>query len=167
VRLFGQGGVAARGNTAMAEADSPFEPASLSSYPPIPEVGDGEDRPFSFSGIMLRMTISTGKSRMRPIMAVALAVVVGGFHATAARAADARHGADLAQRWCSSCHLVDSEHQKQADADVPSFAAIAKKPDFTPEKVAFFLLDPHPKMPNFSLSRNETADIAAYIGSLR
>jgi mono/diheme cytochrome c family protein len=32
--------------------------------------------------------------------------------------------------------------------------------------VAFFLLDPHPKMPNFPLSRSEAADLAAYIGTL-
>jgi hypothetical protein len=49
----------------------------------------------------------------------------------------------------------------------PPFATIATRSDFTPEKVAFFLLDPHPKMPNFPLSRSEAADIAAYIGSLR
>jgi len=79
---------------------------------------------------------------------------------------DAGHGGDLAKRWCSSCHLVEGG-QKQADADVPSFGAIARKSDFTAEKVAFFLLDPHPKMPNFSLTRTEAADIAAYIGSLR
>jgi hypothetical protein len=48
-----------------------------------------------------------------------------------------------------------------------SLAAIANKSDFSAEKLAFFLLDPHPKMPNFSLSRNEAGDIAAYIGSLR
>ncbi len=83
-----------------------------------------------------------------------------------ALAADADHGADLARRWCASCHLVDA-NQKRADADAPTFAAIAAKSDFTPEKVAFFLLDPHPKMPNFSLSRYEAADLAAYIGSLR
>ncbi len=81
-------------------------------------------------------------------------------------AADADHGGDLAKRWCAACHLVDGA-QKQASADVPSFAMIAQKSDFTPKKVAFFLLDPHPKMPNFPLSRNEAADIAAYIGSLR
>lgn len=85
---------------------------------------------------------------------------------SAAIAADADHGGDLAKRWCASCHLVTSD-QKQASADVPSFVSIARKPDFTPEKLAFFLLDPHPKMPNFPLSRNEAVDIAAYIGSLR
>ena len=80
-------------------------------------------------------------------------------------AADANNGAQLAKGWCATCHLVDSD-QKQASADVPPFAAIARKPVFTPEKVAFVLLDP-PKMPNFPLSRSEVADIAAYIRSLR
>jgi mono/diheme cytochrome c family protein len=88
------------------------------------------------------------------------------FGTSQALAADADHGGDLARRWCAACHLVEGG-QKQASADVPSFAMIAQKTDFTPEKVAFFLLDPHPKMPNFPLSRNEAADIAAYIGSLR
>ncbi|WP_371260795.1 cytochrome c [Bradyrhizobium sp. Cp5.3] len=85
---------------------------------------------------------------------------------TPALAADADHGADLAERWCASCHVVRSA-QTQASADVPSFASIARRPDFSVEKLAFFLLDPHPKMPNFPLSRAEAADIAAYIASLR
>jgi mono/diheme cytochrome c family protein len=84
--------------------------------------------------------------------------------ASPVRAADAAHGGDLAKRWCATCHLV-AAGQKQAD--VPSFAAVAAKADFSPEKAAYFLLDPHPKMPNFALSRSEAADIAAYIGSLR
>jgi mono/diheme cytochrome c family protein len=89
-----------------------------------------------------------------------------GLSGSALMAADANHGAELAKRWCAACHLVDSG-QTQASADVPPFATIARKSDFTPEKIAFFLLDPHPKMPNFPLSRSEAADLAAYIGSLR
>jgi len=96
----------------------------------------------------------------------ALMVAATAFVTSQALAADADHGGVLARRWCAACHLVDSA-QKQASADVPSFAMIAQKSDFTPEKVAFFLLDPHPKMPSFPLSRSEAADIAAYIGSLR
>ena len=94
-----------------------------------------------------------------------LAVAVTGLSGPVV-AADAQHGAELAKRWCATCHLVESG-QKQASADVPSFAAIAMKSDFTSEKVGFFLLDPHRKMPNFPLSRNEAADLAAYIGALR
>ena len=101
---------------------------------------------------------------LRPILILMTAAAVPwGFRAAAA---DADHGADLARRWCAGCHLVEGG-QEQASADVPSFAAIARRSDFTPEKVAFFLLDPHPKMPSFPLSRSEAADLAAYIGSLR
>jgi len=96
----------------------------------------------------------------------ALVVAVMGSSISLAMAADASHGADLAKRWCAACHVVDAA-QKQASTDAPPFEAIAAKSDFTPEKIAFFLLDPHPKMPNFPLSRNEAADLAAYIASLR
>ena len=100
------------------------------------------------------------------VLVLAAAALSGALSVSRAAAADADHGAVLAKRWCASCHVVDGD-QKQASADVPPFAAIARKSDFTPEKVAFFLLDPHPKMPDFSLSRSEAADIAAYIGALR
>jgi mono/diheme cytochrome c family protein len=94
---------------------------------------------------------------------MALPLLLG---ASPGNAADADHGEVLARRWCAACHVVAGD-QKQASADVPSFAAIAAKSGFTPEKVAFFLLDPHPKMPNFPLSRDEAGDIAAYIARLR
>ena len=103
---------------------------------------------------------------MRRLHATIFTLAIAGLFGFPAMAADAGHGADLAKRWCAACHLVEGT-QKQASADVPSFAAIARRSDFTPEKIAYFLLDPHPKMPNFPLSRNEAADLAAYIGSLR
>ena len=70
------------------------------------------------------------------------------------------------QAWCATLHVVNSE-QKQASTDAPPFAVIARKSGFTPEKIAFFLLGPHPKMPSFPLSRSEAADLAAYIGTQR
>ena len=104
---------------------------------------------------------------MRALMKISVLLAAAAcLLASTALAADPDHGADLAKRWCASCHLVTSD-QKQASADVPAFVAIARKPDFSPEKLAFFLLDPHPKMPNFPLSRTEAGDLAAYIGSLR
>jgi len=95
-----------------------------------------------------------------------LLAVTSSFGTSSALAADAEHGADLAKRWCASCHVV-SNGQTQASADVPSFVSVARRPDFSPERLAFFLLDPHPKMPNFPLSRTEAGDIAAYIATLR
>ena len=96
----------------------------------------------------------------------AIFVVAVGLTGSEVIAADVDHGADLAKRWCATCYVVDRD-QRQASADVPPFAAIARKLDFSPEKLVFFLLDPHPKMPNFPLNRTEAADIAAYIASLR
>ena len=70
------------------------------------------------------------------------------------------------KRWCASCHLVSADQQR-ASADVPPFAVIAQPPNFNPDRLAHFLLDPHPKMPELPLSRTAADDIAAYIGSLK
>jgi mono/diheme cytochrome c family protein len=99
-------------------------------------------------------------------VARALTVAAIGLSGSAALAADANHGAELARRWCAACHLVEPG-QKEGSTDAAPFDAIAHKSDFTAEKLAFFLLDPHPKMANFPLSRLEAADLAAYIASLR
>jgi len=95
-----------------------------------------------------------------------IALVVSAAANQTALAADANNGLRLAERWCASCHVVSSTQSKGADG-VPSFAAVAQRPGFSVEKLAFFLLDPHPVMPNMSLSRNEAQDIAAYIARLR
>lgn len=78
--------------------------------------------------------------------------------------ADPQNGAALAQRWCASCHLVSKDQSKAVDG-VPSFAAIASSASFSGERLAFFLLDPHPVMPNITLTRNEARDLAAYIAA--
>ncbi|RED34435.1 cytochrome c553 [Rhodopseudomonas thermotolerans] len=80
-----------------------------------------------------------------------------------APAADAQNGETLAKRWCTGCHVVSDEQRKGSDM-APSFAAIASQPNFNEERLAFFLLEPHPKMANMALSRNDTKDLAAYIG---
>jgi hypothetical protein len=46
-------------------------------------------------------------------------------------------------------------------------AKVKLRGDFSAEKLAFFLLEPHPKMPNMSLSRKEADDLAAYIAEQR
>ncbi len=83
---------------------------------------------------------------------------------TAPSRPDPQKGAVLAQRWCASCHVVAPDQTKAVDS-ARSFAAIARSPDFNVEKLAFFLLDPHPVMPNMALSRNEARDLAAYIAA--
>jgi mono/diheme cytochrome c family protein len=105
---------------------------------------------------------------MQNMKFAACAAVALTFATTAilpAHAADATHGRALAQRWCAACHIV-SAGQKEANADAPPFATIARS-NFSAEALAYFLLDPHPKMPALPLSRAAADDIAAYIGSLK
>ena len=92
-------------------------------------------------------------------------VFVASLVASTALAADADNGERLAQRWCVSCHVV-AANQQTASADAPPFGTIAKTFGFSAEKLVFFLLEPHPKMPNMALTRNEANDLAAYIGKL-
>jgi mono/diheme cytochrome c family protein len=85
-------------------------------------------------------------------------------------AADAYNGERIARRWCASCHAVGSD-QRQVPGEVtqeaPPFPTIARQPGFDPARLAFFLLDPHPKMPDMSLTRFEAGDLAAYIATLK
>ena len=75
-------------------------------------------------------------------------------------------GEAIAKRWCSECHVVSSE-QRQARSDAPSFRSIARRPEFSSRVLAYWLLAPHPPMPDFSLTRTEADSLAHYIASLK
>jgi mono/diheme cytochrome c family protein len=81
-------------------------------------------------------------------------------------AADAVKGEVLAKRWCTSCHIVSTD-QQQGTTQAPPFSAVASRSDFNETTIAYFLLTPHPRMPDMNLSRSEAADLAAYIKSQR
>ncbi len=89
--------------------------------------------------------------------------------AAAQTAGDTANGAALARTWCANCHVVGTgggQTPPSGDA-VPSFRAIAAMPSTTALSLRVFLQTPHGRMPDFSLSRNETDDVIAYILSLR
>jgi len=101
----------------------------------------------------------------RSVMIAALLVLIGSSAATDGRVEE---GKAIAQRWCAACHQVSPE-QITASADVPSFMTIAEM-RATPSALAAlegFLADPHPVMPDMSLTRQEISDLVAYIGSLK
>lgn len=79
---------------------------------------------------------------------------------------DAERGGQVAERWCSTCHLV-SDRQERATTDVATFRGIAARSPEAIDALAAFLMDPHPPMPDLSLSREEIRDVLAYIASLR
>jgi mono/diheme cytochrome c family protein len=92
-------------------------------------------------------------------------LVLGALASSSAVAANANQGEQLAKRWCAACHVVADDQTHAAD-NVPTFASIARRPGISASKIATFLADPHPKMPDMQLGRTETADLAAYIMSL-
>jgi len=83
-----------------------------------------------------------------------------------ADAGDAAYGRGLAENWCALCHVV-SAGQRPDNKRAPAFTTIAQSQDFTAERLAYLLLDPHPKMAKLALSRKAIDDIAAYIRSLK
>ena len=93
-----------------------------------------------------------------------LSLLVAATLAEAVSAADASKGETLAKRWCATCHVVASDQQR-GTAQSPPFSAIANKPGFNEAILAFFLLTPHPRMPDMNLSRSEAADLAAFIST--
>ena len=105
---------------------------------------------------------------MRTGIPATLAAALGvGLSATAfAKPPDPAHGEQLARRWCAACHIV-SDDQTHGTDNVPTFAAVAARLGFSPAAIASFLRDPHPKMPDMQLTTIESADLAAYIATLR
>jgi len=108
-------------------------------------------------------TPSPAPSSLRGRVGV-LVTVIALLPTSSASAADAEHGERLAKRWCAACHIVSAD-QTQGEDNVPPFATIARIPGLTPDAIARFLMDPHPKMPDMQFSRDEAEDLAAYIAS--
>ena len=84
------------------------------------------------------------------------------------REPDAAAGRVLAESLCIGCHLIRGEEQGQTvPAGVPSFASIARRAGQTPMGIAGGIVVPHPPMPDIPLTRDEIADLAAYVFTLR
>ncbi len=102
--------------------------------------------------------------KRRPVILFGLALL-GSVVARESSAADAEHGEQLARRWCASCHIV-SPDQRGPTTEAPAFSQVARSSGFDSNRLAFFLLEPHPKMPSMSLTRTEATDLAGYIATL-
>ncbi len=96
-------------------------------------------------------------------LVVSVLLAAGVLSGPSARAADVAKGGALAKRWCAECHAVAPDQQR-AQSDAPSFAAISANRR-VPGIVAF-LGQSHPRMPDMNLSRDEIADLIAYMHTL-
>lgn len=87
--------------------------------------------------------------------------------ASAARAGDAAEGQALASRWCSGCHNVGGDGKPSASDTIPTFDSIAQRKELNRVQLETWIGNPHPPMPNLSLTRVEIDNLVSYIESLR
>ena len=78
---------------------------------------------------------------------------------------DPAAGEQIARTWCANCHVA-SDDQTTASPDVPTFRSLAEREDVTADGLSTFLVTPHPPMPDMHLTRDEIANVIAYIMSL-
>jgi len=114
---------------------------------------------------------SASKARLR-LIGLALSVTLGmtampGSLTAQGKNADPVRGQELARRLCAGCHVTEPNSALAINPDVPSFAAIAKQPNVTAERLAGRIIVPHPAMPNTQLTVAEIRDVIAYILALK
>ncbi len=98
---------------------------------------------------------------------IAIVLVAAMPQAAAQEIGDVATGRQIAQTWCSSCHVIDPVSPIGSDNGAPAFASIARMSSTTPLSLRAFLQTPHGGMPDLHLSRDETDDLIGYILSLR
>lgn len=108
---------------------------------------------------------------MKPALIVVLAIAGLALTSQAVAAQsgppDTEHGRELAAKLCSNCHSVPDLPSNAGRPDVPSFVAIARKPNITPNRLEAAMVLPHPEMPGVPLTRAQIRDLAAFILSLK
>lgn len=77
-----------------------------------------------------------------------------------------RKGADLAQMWCSACHVIGTGSNQSAMDAAPPFVTLSPMVAANPQHYRTFLTRPHGPMREITLSRDEIDAVLAYISSL-
>ncbi|MCG5236231.1 c-type cytochrome [Xanthobacter oligotrophicus] len=107
------------------------------------------------------------KSAARLLPGAAFAFLLLSGPVAAARAGDPEAGRVLATGLCANCHVVGAQPQSAA-SDAPTFFAIAERDGgVSADWLVSRLANPHPQMPQVSLTRADATDLAAYIANLK
>ncbi len=106
---------------------------------------------------------------MAPMVRFIIAAMIWALasSAQAAQVGSAQQGLRVAREACAQCHLVDKVAGRSADANAPTFEAIAKTPGLTSVALAAALHTSHRTMPNVVIKGDDAANIIAYILSLK
>jgi len=97
-------------------------------------------------------------------------VLAGALNAVAwaADAQDVEAGRDIAREVCRPCHVVTTDQLAPRKFIIgPDFKDVANTSGTTATSLRVFLTTSHPKMPNLILTPQQSADVIAYILSLR
>ncbi len=90
-------------------------------------------------------------------------LIFGVFLTPSVYAADAAHGLELAEQWCTACNFIGEGEARMEDAG-PMWPEIAEHEQ---EALLAALDTPHDFMPEFpTLTDADKADLVAYIKSL-
>ena len=99
-------------------------------------------------------------------VAAALCALASAAHGQTA--ASIARGQEIAERACAGCHGLSGPPGRTVEGtDVPSFRAIAGRPNQTPQRLQSFIMTPHRPMPGIPLSLAEVNDVVAYLLSLK
>ncbi len=98
--------------------------------------------------------------------AAALFLILRQASGAAAGADSATAGHQLAQAWCSTCHVIDATRAGASNA-APDFVQVANLPSTTALSLKVFLRTSHPSMPNLVLTPDQIDDVVNYILSLK
>ena len=74
-------------------------------------------------------------------------------------------GKTVVVKWCANCHGVEGVETPVADDAAPTLRAIANKR--TDEEIVRTLTNVHYAMPTETFSRQNIADVTAYLATLR
>jgi cytochrome c len=75
------------------------------------------------------------------------------------------NGRRLAEIWCKNCHAFETPDTPLAGRP-PDFTRIANRPSSI-ESIKVFLRKDHARMPNFTISGNQSEELAQFIMSLK
>jgi mono/diheme cytochrome c family protein len=112
---------------------------------------------------------SENREKMMRAIILASILAASAFATNAQEASgDPEAGRVYARKVCSPCHAVTAEQASQRTiAIAPDFQNIANTPGMTATALRAFLQTPHPKMPNLILRPEQSADVIAFLLSLR
>ena len=88
-------------------------------------------------------------------------------HTSDVRAGDAAEGQAIAARWCAACHNIGGVEKPAASDTIPTFDSIARREDLNRVQLETWIGNPHPPMPNLTLTRTEIDNLVSYIEGLR